>query len=90
MMCVTPYPAETHEVRAKRAFVLVVTYIGGEQQLKARILRIPGVVRTELVYGPYDLIVEVECGSFSDVREVVRQIRKLDLVRSTITLLVLD
>jgi len=42
------------------------------------------------VYGVYDIVVKVECSKMGDVSEILRRIRRVEKVISTITMLVIE
>lgn len=71
----------------RKAFVLVNSDVGSEDELHSDLERIRGVVAVYQVYGLFDLIVEVEAGSDQELKELVfSRIRPLNHVKSTITL----
>ena len=71
-----------------RAAVKEGTELGKEAEIIEAIQTVKEVRATHSLYGIYDLIVEVEAESMDKVKEVVfNNIRRLDNVKSTITLL---
>lgn len=40
------------------------------------------------VYGVYDIVVKIECDTMEDIRNTLAQIRRIDKIISTITMLV--
>jgi len=71
----------------RKAFVLVNSDIGSEDELQSDLRRIAGVVAVYQVYGLFDLVVEVEADSDQKLKELVfSRIRALKRVKSTITL----
>ena len=71
------------------AFVLVSTEVGQEQDVAAEVKRIPGVREAHVVYGLYDVIVELEGDDQEAIRSVVfSKIRALSHVKSSLTLVV--
>lgn len=72
------------------AFILVNAEIGFEDTVLEEVKKMKNVTEVYLVYGVYDLIIKVEAGTMNELKEVVfTSIRKLDKVRSTITLTVM-
>ncbi|MCL5068577.1 MAG: Lrp/AsnC family transcriptional regulator [Thaumarchaeota archaeon] len=70
------------------AFVLITCNIGYEKQLVVEIKMIEGVSEVHAVYGSYDIIAKIEAGTSDQIRKIVfSEIRKLDNVRSTLTLI---
>ena len=72
------------------AFVLINTEGESEEIVLDRIRSIPGVKEVSAVYGTYDIICKVEEHSLSLLKNTIfEQIRKIEMVRSTITLVVM-
>lgn len=73
------------------AFVLVNTEIGCEEEILEELKKIPNVKEAYAVYGVYDIIAKVEAGTMDELKEVISwRIRRLDKVRSTLTMLVIS
>ena len=73
------------------AFVLINSEIGAEDQVLEELKKIPNVKEAYIVYGVYDIIAKVEAENMEKLKEVVTwQIRRLDKVRSTLTMIVLE
>ncbi len=71
----------------RKAFVLINTDLGSEDELVSELKKIEGVVGVHSVYGVYDVVAEVEAQSEQMLKEVVfSRIRTLKHVRSTLTL----
>jgi DNA-binding Lrp family transcriptional regulator len=71
----------------RRAFVLANTDMGSEDDVSSELKKVGGIVGVHIVYGLYDVVVEVEAESDQKLKEVIfSRIRKLDHVRSTHTL----
>ncbi|MCS7142855.1 MAG: Lrp/AsnC ligand binding domain-containing protein [Aigarchaeota archaeon] len=72
------------------AFVLINTEIGSEEDVVKQLKRIEAVKEAYAVYGVYDIIAKVEAESMDKLKEIVSwNIRRLDKVRSTLTMLVM-
>lgn len=73
----------------KRAFVLVNSDLASEAELQSELNKVPGVAAVYQVYGLYDMIVELEAESDQELKDLIfSKIRPLNLVKSTITLVV--
>ncbi|MEM2211033.1 MAG: Lrp/AsnC ligand binding domain-containing protein [Nitrososphaerales archaeon] len=73
------------------AFVLINADLGAEEELVKELKEIPNVKEVHAVYGVYDIIVKVEAESMEKVKETVTwKIRRLDKVRSTLTMIVIE
>jgi len=71
----------------RKAFVLVNTDLGSDDELQSELKKVEGVVGVYQVYGVYDLLVEVEAESDQKLKETIfSRIRVLKHVRSTLTL----
>ncbi|MEM2210822.1 MAG: Lrp/AsnC ligand binding domain-containing protein [Nitrososphaerales archaeon] len=72
------------------AYVLINTELGKETELMKELKSIEGVKEVYFVYGVYDIIVKVEAESVEKLKEVViNKIRRIDKVRSTLTMMVI-
>ena len=70
-----------------KAYVLVVTKPGETKGVLAAIKDIEGVVEIHEVMGPYDIVVEIEVGSLSDVPPILSdRIRTVSGIESTTSL----
>jgi len=73
------------------AFVLINSEIGSEEDVLAALKKIPNVKEANVVYGVYDIIAKVEADTMDKLKEVVTwQVRRLDKVRSTLTMIVVE
>ena len=71
-----------------KAFVLLNTELGQESSIMEALQGVPEVAKIHSLYGIYDLIIEMEADSMDKVKEVVfNKVRRLEYVKSTITLL---
>ncbi|MEM4417008.1 MAG: Lrp/AsnC ligand binding domain-containing protein [Nitrososphaerota archaeon] len=71
------------------AFVLINTEIGSEEEVLAELKKISYIKEAYVVYGVYDIVAKVEAETMDKLKEVVSwSIRRLDKVRSTLTMLV--
>ena len=73
----------------EKAFILMNTEIGSEADVLQKLKKVEGIDEALLVYGVYDIIARVKADTMDKLREIVTwRIRKLDKVRSTLTLIV--
>jgi DNA-binding Lrp family transcriptional regulator len=71
-----------------KAYVLLNTELGKEPEVIKAMKGAKEVKNIYSLYGIYDVIVEVEADTMEKVKEVVfNRIRRLDNVKSTITLI---
>jgi DNA-binding Lrp family transcriptional regulator len=74
-----------------KAFVLINAEIGVESEVLRAVMEIPEVKEAHMVYGVYDIIIMVEAPSMQKLKDVISfKIRRLDKVRSTITMIVIE
>jgi len=71
-----------------KAYVLINTELGREPEVTEALRAVKEITAIHSLYGIYDVIVEVEAETMDEVKEVVfNKIRRLDQVKSTITLI---
>ncbi|HID90866.1 TPA: Lrp/AsnC family transcriptional regulator [Candidatus Bathyarchaeota archaeon] len=71
------------------AFVLISVETGGEDEVIEALRRIKQVSKVYRVYGIYDIIVRLETRNMDELNKIVWwNIRRLDKVRSTVTMIV--
>jgi len=71
-----------------KALILINTDSGAESEVSEKLLEIPAVKAVHIVYGVYDIIVEMEVEGYEELRSTVSKIRSIPRVRSTTTLIV--
>jgi DNA-binding Lrp family transcriptional regulator len=70
-----------------KAYVLVVTNPGETRNVVNAVGQIPGVVEMHEVMGPYDIVIELEVESLSDVPPILSEkIRTVPGIESTTSL----
>jgi DNA-binding Lrp family transcriptional regulator len=70
-----------------KAYVLVVTNPGQTKNVLAQVRDISGVVEWHEVMGPYDIVIEIEVESLSDVPPILSdKIRAIPGIESTTSL----
>jgi len=68
--------------------VLINAELGCEEEVVREIRKLSDVKEAHLVYGMYDIMVKVEGASVDKVKETVNtKIRKMDKIRSTLTMI---
>ncbi|MFQ6075755.1 MAG: Lrp/AsnC family transcriptional regulator [Candidatus Bathyarchaeia archaeon] len=73
------------------AFVLINAEIGAENEVINELRKVKGVNEAYVVYGVYDIVAKLEAESMDKLKEVVTwNIRRLDKVRSTLTMIVME
>ena len=73
------------------AFVLVNAEIGAEEEVLQLLKKIEGVKEAYMVYGVYDIIAKIQADSMDQLKEIVTwHIRRLNKVRSTLTMIVME
>ena len=73
------------------AFVLVNAEVGSEDEVVQELRKVANVKESYAVYGVYDIVAKVEAESMDKLKEIITwKIRRLDKVRSTLTMLVIE
>ena len=73
------------------AYVLINCDLGYETEIIKKIRQIPKVMDVIHVSGVYDIIVRISSEDMDKLRETIKSnIKKIDNVRSTITMIVTD
>ena len=73
------------------AYVLLNCDLGAENDIIKKIKQVPEVVEVSGVFGVYDIIVRVSSDDMDKLREIITwNIRKIDKVRSTLTMIVIE
>ena len=71
------------------AYLLLNVETGTEEEVMNKLKPLQEVKEARLVYGVYDIIVRVEAETMEELKNVVSwTIRRLDRVRSTMTMIV--
>ncbi len=71
------------------AYLLLIVEIGTEEEVMRSLKSIGEVKEARMVYGVYDIIVRVETVNMEELKNLVSwRIRRLDIVRSTMTMIV--
>jgi DNA-binding Lrp family transcriptional regulator len=75
------------------AFVMVNCDLEIESEQKAinKLKNVPGVIDVSEVTGVYDIVVKITSDNLDSLKETItRDIRTIDVVRSTMTLIVIE
>jgi len=71
----------------EKAYILVSCEIGTEQELALKLNEIEQVKNVMITYGDYDIVVEAQTDDAAKMDDVITsKVRKLEKIRSTITL----
>ncbi len=72
-----------------KAFVLINAEIGAEDEVLKELKGMAEVKEAHVVYGVYDIISRIEADTMDELKDIVTsKIRRLDKVRSTLTMIV--
>jgi len=71
----------------EKAYVLIGCELGSENDIVSKLSKMDKIKDARIVYGDYDIVVEVETETEAQMDSVItKKIRKIDKVRSTMTL----
>lgn len=71
-----------------KAYVLLNSELGQEPKIIEALEGVEAITNIHSLYGIYDLIIEMDAETMDKIKEVVfNKVRRLDHVKSTITLL---
>ncbi|MCD6037956.1 MAG: putative transcriptional regulator, AsnC family [Nitrososphaeraceae archaeon] len=74
-----------------KAFVLMNAELGSEDSIVNELKKIEGVKEVYQVYGVYDIVAQVEADVMEKVKETITwKLRKLNGVKSTLTMIVME
>ena len=75
----------------EKAFMLISCEIGEEHSLCSQLRQIPEVKSCLITYGSYDIVAKFETQTIQEMNNIITsRIRKLEKIRSTVTLRVTD
>jgi DNA-binding Lrp family transcriptional regulator len=73
------------------AFLLINADLSSEDQVVGELRKIPNVKESYVVFGVFDIVVKLEAESMEKLKEIVMwKIRRLEKVRSTLTMMVVE
>ena len=62
-----------------------------EQEVINKLKNVPGVIDVSEVTGVYDIVVKITSDTLESLKEIItRDIRTIDVIRSTMTLIVIE
>ncbi|UCH03239.1 MAG: Lrp/AsnC ligand binding domain-containing protein [Candidatus Bathyarchaeota archaeon] len=70
------------------AFVFINVELGAEDDVLKTLKKISNVKEAYAVYGVYDIVAKVEAESMKMLKNITWKIRKIDKIRSSMTMLV--
>lgn len=74
-----------------KAFVLMNAELGSEDSLVNDLKKLESVKEVYQVYGVYDIVAQVEAETMEKVKETITwKLRKLNGVKSTLTMIVME
>ena len=74
-----------------RALVFINATMGPESAVLEALQKVRGVKEAYLVYGTYDIVVKIETDTMDSLKDLVtRRIRRIDAVRTTLTMPVVE
>ena len=74
-----------------KAYVLINTELGAEEEVVRALNEIPEVRETYVVYGVYDMIAILETETIQEIKDAIfTKIRAMEKIQSTITMMVID
>jgi len=71
-----------------KGFVLIKAESGTEKDILGKLQKLEEVEEVYIVYGHHDLIAKVEAENLKELRKIVCQIRQMDAIHATSTLVV--
>lgn len=73
------------------AFVLINAEIGSEEEVLKELLKVEGVIEAHVVYGVYDVVAKIKAETMDKLKDIVTwHVRRLNKVRSTLTMIVME
>ncbi len=73
------------------AFILINSEIGAEESVLNSLRDLEGVEEAYIVYGVYDIISKIREETMEKLKELITwKIRRLDKVRSTLTMIIVE
>lgn len=73
------------------AFVLINAEIGSEEEVLKELNKVEGVREAYIVYGVYDIVAKISADTMDKLKDIVTwNVRRLNKVRSTLTMIVVE
>ena len=73
-----------------KAFILINVESGSEDKVVKQLKEMGLVEEAYVSYGVYDLVIKIKAETMELLKKVISEIRMLDNVRSTLSLILLD
>jgi len=71
------------------AYVLLNSEMGYERDVLKALKDIPEVKEAFKIYGIYDIIIKIEADTVGELKELVSEIKHMEKVRTTLTMIVI-
>lgn len=71
---------------SQTAYVLISCYMGQEHDVLVQLKSIPQIKTAIITYGEYDVVAKIQAESATELANISSQIRRIQKIRSTITL----
>ena len=73
------------------AYILIICELGSEESIIQELKNLDGVIEVHGTFGAYDILAKIESTTVDVLRETITwKIRKIDQIRSTLTLMGID
>jgi len=73
------------------AYVLINCELGSEEEIIKQLKELDGVTEVHGTFGAYDILSKIDSSTVESLRETITwKIRKIDKIRSTLTLMGID
>ena len=73
------------------AYILINTEPEKMEQVAKEIRKIKGVIEASMVYGVYDIVAKIQTETMDTLKEIVgSRIRRMESVRSSVTMIVME
>ena len=70
------------------AYILINCELGSEESIIQQLKNLDGVLEVHGTFGAYDIFAKIESSTVESLREIITwKIRKIDQIRSTLTLM---
>jgi DNA-binding Lrp family transcriptional regulator len=78
-------------IEMEKAYMLISCEIGEEHSIYLQLKEIPEIKDCTITFGNYDIVVSFETNTIADLNNIISsKIRRVEKIRSTITLRVTD
>jgi DNA-binding Lrp family transcriptional regulator len=82
---------ERRRARVVEAFMLIQTEVGRAEVVAKQLTTLPGVLSSEYVTGPYDVVVRIGAATLDDLQDdVVPNVQQTAGITRTLTCLIAD